>query len=301
MEKFSGELAKRGITFVFFNIPVNAHIVSEEDQNFSKQILKSNPRISKPTSKSKVFVRDSSKDLTREQAVEKLIKLTPNGTTIDTTDKGTPMFMFGTAEGRSRAVKILYDSGCSDLLMKHGVPGHELEGVKVQQGPFVIGAVAGVQVMARDAWMVKMKMLDGCCQVLEGLTVDQVTTEFPIVNLTEAVNAVKTDKPSDKALQNVRLPDEVGGEVDVLLGIKYNALFPELLHMLPTGLAVYKVRVKSFKNMYTAVLAGPHTSFDVLRKRVGNTAYLLRQFEEGLQNWRSLGACGIKEIQCPPM
>ena len=80
-----------------------------------------NPRISKPTSKSKVFVRDSSRDLTREQAVEKLIKLTPNGTTMDTTDKGTPMFMFGTAEGKSRAVKILYDSGCSDLLMKHGL------------------------------------------------------------------------------------------------------------------------------------------------------------------------------------
>ena len=62
------------------------------------------------------------------------------------------MFMFGSAEGKTRGVKILYDTGCSDLLMKDGVPGQELEGVRVQQGPFTIGAVGGVQVIARDAW-----------------------------------------------------------------------------------------------------------------------------------------------------
>ena len=53
--------------------------------------------------------------------------------------------------------------------MKDGVPGQELEGVRVQQGPFTIGAVGGVQVMAKDAWMVKIKMIDGGCHVLEGL------------------------------------------------------------------------------------------------------------------------------------
>ena len=125
------------------------------------------------------------------------------------------MFMFGCAEGKTRGVKILYDTGCSDLLLKDGVPGHELEGVKVQQGPFAIGAVGGVQVMAKDAWMVKCKMADGGCHVLEGLSVDKVTSIFPTVRLSDAVIAVKSSKPTDRVLQNVRIPDEVGGEVDI--------------------------------------------------------------------------------------
>ena len=294
MNKFSADLAKRGITLVFFNSS-EASAVDQE----SLQMLKSSSKVPKPSPQP--WIRDASKDLTRDEAVEKLIKLTPNGTDLDTTDKGTPMFMFGSAEGKTRDIKILYDTGCSDLLMKDDVPGVQLEGVKVQQGPFAIGAVGGVQVMANDAWMVKVKMSDGACHVLEGLSVDRVTSNFPTVQLSDAVKAVKASKPQDKEIQNVKIPDVVGGEVDILLGIKYNALFPVLIHMLPSGLAIYKVKLKSFKNKYTAVIAGPHKSFNVLREKVGNTAYLLQQFEEGLQTWRSLGASKIREIMCPPV
>ena len=304
MNRFSADLAKKGISFVFHNALLGSSPSTDEETTpLCAQTLKSNSKNpnSVPAPKPQPWIRDTSNDLTREEAVDKLLKLTPNGTKLDTADKGTPMFMFGSAEGKKRRIRILYDTGCSDLLMKDGVPGVELEGIKVQQGPFVIGAVGGVQVMAMDAWMVKVKMMDGGCHVLEGLSVNKVTSDFPKVDLTQAINAVKSSKPEDKTLQNVKIPSEVGGEVDILLGIKYNALFPVLIHMLPTGLAVYKVRVKSFKNKYTAVIAGPHSSFDVLRNKVGNTAYLLQQFEEGLQNWRSLGSSGIKDIRGPPM
>ena len=211
------------------------------------------------------------------------------------------MFMFGCAEGKTRPIPMLYDSGCSDLLLKEGIPGKELEGVKVANGPFVIGAVGDMKVMARDAWMVKCKMMDGGCQVLEGLTVDKVTSKFPRVNLDAAVKAVKSSQPGNKLLQNVKIPSEVGGEVEILIGIKYNALFPTLIHMLPNGLALYHLRVKSFNSHYTAVIAGPYSSFDRLLDKVGNTDYLLQKFQEGLQNWRSLGPPKIKHIMCPPM
>ena len=106
------------------------------------------------------------------------------------------MFMFGCVEGKTRPLNSMYDTGCSDLLMKDGVPGKELEGVRVAHGPFTIGAVGDSKVMARDAWMVKCKMIDGSCQILEGLTVDRVTSSFPTVSLIEAVTAVKSDQPS---------------------------------------------------------------------------------------------------------
>ena len=98
----------------------------------------------------------------------------------------------------------MYDSGCSDLLIKHGVPGKELEGLKVAHGPFVIGAVGDKKVMTRDAWMVKCQMSDGSCQIMEGLSVDKVTSCFPMVSLDDAVKAVKSDQPGNRVLQNVR-------------------------------------------------------------------------------------------------
>ena len=39
--------------------------------------------------------------------------------------------------------------------------------------------------------------------MLEGLSVDKVTSEFPIIKLTGAVKAVKNSKPGDKVIQNV--------------------------------------------------------------------------------------------------
>ena len=155
--------------------------------------------------------------------------------------------------------------------------------------------------MAMDAWMVKIKMMDGSCQVLEGLSVEKVTAEFPEISIKAAVNEVKTSKPKDTQLQNIKVPDKVGGNVDILLGIKYNAFFPVLVHMLPNGLGIYKLKVKSFGNKFTGVIAGPHSSFDKLLQKVGNAAYLLHIFTEGLQTWRTLGAPKLEVMRTPIM
>ena len=41
-----------------------------------------------------------------------------------------------------------YDTGCSHLCMKNDVPRDEFDSTLLQQGPFNIGGVGGVQVMA---------------------------------------------------------------------------------------------------------------------------------------------------------
>ena len=155
--------------------------------------------------------------------------------------------------------------------------------------------------MAKDAWMVKIKMMDGSCQVLEGLSVEKVTTEFPEISIKAAVNEVKSSKPKGTQLQSIKVPDKVGGNVDILLGIKYNAFFPVLIHMLPNGLGIYKLKVKSFGNKFTGVIAGPHSSFDKLLQKVGNGAYLLHIFTEGVQTWRTLGAPKLEVMKTPIM
>ena len=74
--------------------------------------------------------------------------------------------------------------------------------------------------------------------------------------------------------------------MDILLGIKYNNVFPELIHSLPCSLSIYRSRLASYKGMYDCCLGGPHSSFEVLTDIAGGTAQLLSHFVEGLASYR---------------
>ena len=64
----------------------------------------------------------------------------------------------------------------------------------------------------------------------------RVTSDFPRIDLTEATTAIKSSAPQNEVLQNVKAPTWAGGQVHILLGIKLNALFPELIHMMPNSI-----------------------------------------------------------------
>ena len=67
---------------------------------------------------------------------------------------------------------------------------------------------------------------------------DTITTEFPEVNLERATDDVKQSDPTNTAIQKCSVPPCVGGHVDVLVGIRYNSSFPELIHMMDCALAI---------------------------------------------------------------
>ena len=63
------------------------------------------------------------------------------------------------------------------------------------------------------------------------------------MNLTEATAEIKASQPENMALQNLTVPDSVGGEVHILLGIQYVAHFPKHIHSLESGLGIYELRL----------------------------------------------------------
>ena len=132
-------------------------------------------------------------------------------------------------------------------------------------------------------------MASGMREILLGLTVDRITGTFPQIKLAEAERDLKSDQPDLKELQDLKVPDSVGGEVDVLLGVQYLALYPTEVHSLDTGLTIYKLRIEGSKG-YTATIAGPHNYFNHLAQKVGNVSHLLSKFNEGIKLWRKLGA-----------
>ena len=70
--------------------------------------------------------------------------------------EGDPLFLFSYAVGRTRPINVFYDSGCSHVVFKNGVPGKngegELDGELTQKGPLKLKNVGAVEITVQDEW-----------------------------------------------------------------------------------------------------------------------------------------------------
>ena len=174
-------------------------------------------------------------------AAKSLAKKTSTGKVIPVPD-GNPIFLFFTIKGRTRPLNVFGDSGCSHAVFKDGVPRFELNGILTAKGPISIGVAGGVNVTAKEEWMVSLPKTNGDLQTVVGLTMDKVTMDFPKINVEEAVADIKADAGlKNEFVQKCIVPPVAGGSVDIMLGTHYNAIMPKLKHMLPCGLGIYEV------------------------------------------------------------
>ena len=204
--------------------------------------------------------------------------------------EGEPMFLFFGAKGRTREIMTFFDSGCSKYVIKDEViSSKELPATLVKNGPIFLGGVGNTRVFASGEYMVAMDRDERRAQTFQGLAVDVITGNFPKMDLSSAVAAVKMDNQRNKYLQNCKFPKIVGGSVDVLIGIQYNTCQPKLVHMMPSGLAIYETNLMPNSKNMRFVLGGPHSSFDVLLSRYPDANLLMQNFSEGIAKWKSLG------------
>ena len=202
---------------------------------------------------------------------------------------GQPLFMFFGAKGKTRSILCFFDSGCSRFVMRENIPGKELPASLVRAGPIPIGGVGGMTVEATGEYLVAMETVDCKAQLLQGVTVPVITGDFPILDISSAASAVKADNKKNTKLRNCKLPSQIGGSVDCLIGIQYSQLLPKVVHMLPSGLAIYETKLAPHLKGFNYVLGGPHSSFDNMLATSGNATFLLNEFVSGLDRWRNSG------------
>ena len=231
-----------------------------------------------------------SKPITQDQAISKLkrklnTKSETRNVKLKVAPRGRSQFMLGECQGKTRPVKVLFDTGCSGALFGEGVPQTELSpSVLMTEVPFVVNAVGDSQVKVNDLWMTSVALRDGCRQPLEGWAVDKVTSTFPFVNMIAAEAKIKSDAPNDKKLQELKSPPNVGGDVDILLGIAYTSIFPERVHMMESGLAIYELKMSPHTKGYNAVIGGPSEHFEALVGSIGSMGLVFANLTKQLEN-----------------
>ena len=66
-----------------------------------------------------------------------------------------------------------------------------------------------------------------------------------------------------------RLPENVGGETDIMIGIQYLKYFPVMKFSLPNGLTIYESQFSSYDGK-RGIIGGPHRVFSEIHKAFGN-------------------------------
>ena len=56
------------------------------------------------------------------------------------------------------------------------------------------------------------------------------------------------------------LPNQVGGQTDIIIGLRYKKYFPKEIHIFPSGLTVYSSQFIGVDET-VGVLGGPHPEF----------------------------------------
>ena len=187
--------------------------------------------------------RNPDNDLPLPVVIEKLKDRTPSGEELRVELKDQPLFMFSSTPGKDWDVQIFYDTGNSHVLFKEGTPPN-LYGVRTRTGPFTLGAVGNTTVWSGDEWACQPMTTKGHKEILIGLCVLQIASNFPFINLKEATKEIKESCPENEEVQMLCVPDYIGGECHILLGIQYAAHFPRLVHSLESGLGIYEVKLK---------------------------------------------------------
>ena len=156
-------------------------------------------------------------------------------------DKG--IYLLQVVKVNNQRFNIFYDNGCSDFTVRSSVV--KLMGSNAIQeyaGPEKLEGVGDTQTESEHGiYCVKIPLFNGNITTLSGVYLDKITSTFPVYPLGKLGKDIQD---ASIAAGNVKvlpkLSRSVGGDVDLIIGIKYLRYHPKMIFQLPPGLAIYE-------------------------------------------------------------
>ena len=206
------------------------------------------------------------------------------------------IFQLQTIEIDGVRLNLFFDSGCEDMVVRKSAVD-KLEGIgrakQILPGPIQITGVGDQKSSCDDGvYSICLPLHDGSNVTLTGLCLSKVTSKFPVYDLGTAGEDLKNRcrQSGGQKLVNrfPRLPCKVGGDTDILIGIKYARYLPKEVFECKDGFGIYESAFKSPCGS-RGVLGGPHKEFSRIEKEFrGMHASHMAYFHEPLNEIRSL-------------
>ena len=174
------------------------------------------------------------------------------------------IFMLQTVVVNERPLLLFYDSGCLGSAVSDRA-AILLNSNCVRPGPTTMNVAGGktIQLEGGDEQFLLDLVIPNTKATITGLRMPHVTTPFPCWNISKAWDTInleyKSVLPAGDPLPPA--PDQIGGvEVEIMIGIRYQKYFPDLICTLPCGLGIFKSRIKAPRGELT-ILGGPHRAW----------------------------------------
>ena len=183
------------------------------------------------------------------------------------------IFMLQTIEIGGKRINLFFDNGCGNMVIKRSAVDTLMELGRANlevPGPLHLSGVGGLKsVCDHGEYSVRLPLKDGSDVVLRGLCLDKVTTDFPTYPLDEVTKDTRSSVGKSKRKKFPKMPKEVGGDTDILIGVKYTKIFPDLVHKFPSGLCVSRSPFLSHDGT-DGVFHGPHAEFTKAERAHGS-------------------------------
>merc|ERR1712030_80301 len=175
-------------------------------------------------------------------------------------------------QGRKSSVQVLFDTGCNCAIVRDSIPEREFKSSLLRPGPIDIDVATGVKVQASGEWGMIFPLQDGSYQVMRSLAVPRVTADMSKMYLRPLLGEIRrkySSHPEIANLNNLKVPQVLGGEIDAIIGIQYANTHPELVFSLPNGLQVFKSKFKAPRDNELLCVGGPLGIVDHITSNVG--------------------------------
>ena len=93
----------------------------------------------------------------------------------------------------------------------------------LKKGTIEIDVASGIQAKATGEWGIMLPLEDGSHQAIRCLSINSVTTNMQIMRMRGLMDEIKEnhkDNPDVAKFKDLQVPNELGGEIDTLFGIK---------------------------------------------------------------------------------
>ena len=164
-------------------------------------------------------------------------------------------------------LRIFFDTGCYDMVVKKSAVDHLAKlglAKNTAEGPILLSGVGDHKsVTDHGRFQITLPLHNGQNVELNGICLDKLTSTFPHISLQEAGEDIQKDALLAKISKPLpKLPESVGGDVDIMIGALYNRFIPNQVHKMENGLAIYE-SLFTGEDGSRGVLLGPHRSFAI--------------------------------------
>ncbi len=182
------------------------------------------------------------------------------------------VFLFQTIDVAGLKLNLFYDSGCGDLIVTKDAVDKLMQIGRAKQtskGPIVLSGVGKQESISEYGnYSVRLPLQTGSEAIMNGICVDEITIPFPKYHLKVVEEDIRENigiKDKELLARLPRLPCEVGGIVDVMIGKQYLKYFPLEIVRLDSGLTIYESLFESSDGS-TGIVAGPHPEFTKIER-----------------------------------